>query len=188
MATPAPVSRSHTFTVLPHEDQQEFNQLLATLTAQNSPANAHQEFLVRQLATSQWLIARAQRLETKALEQLAGFPSNPDEPDSRLVSKMFETNPKTLATLQHQIQQAERSYYRAWRELKADKKLTSKSEFDRRFEDIQKNAARLSRNQKILDHVFFDPPSHSESPDHVPWPDSAAYPPTEHSAPSVLLR
>jgi hypothetical protein len=140
---------TNTFCVLACESQQEFDRLLLVLREQNSPANAHQEFLVRQLATSQWLIARAQRFEAKALEQLAGFPVNPDDPESRLVAKMFETNPKLLATLQRQLQQAEQSYYRAWRELKADQKQTSKSDFDVKMA-VQRNGA---RNQ-----VFFDPP------------------------------
>jgi hypothetical protein len=159
MATPAPINGTNTFCVLACESQQEFNHLLLVLREQNSPANAHQEFLVRQLATSQWLIARAQRFEAKALEQLAGFPVNPDDPESRLVAKMFETNPKLLATLQRQLQQAEQSYYRAWRELKSDQKQTDKSDFDLKMEVIQKNGARIKRDQKILNQLFFDPPS-----------------------------
>src|SRR3954451_22526241 len=83
---------SSPFTVLAHEDQDEFNELIDCLTEEHTPTNIHQALLIDQLAISTWNLARAQRLQTKAFELLASPESDLTDPDARIVTRMFETN------------------------------------------------------------------------------------------------
>ena len=120
MATPA-LAPHVSFTVLAHENQAEFDRTLAAFTAEHRPATQHEKVLVHQLAVQQWLLERAQRLESRAFDYLAGAVLDPSDPDSRIVTRMFETNPKSLEAIQRYAAQAEKSYYRAFRELKKSK-------------------------------------------------------------------
>ncbi len=61
---------SGAFTVLPHEDQDEFDILLACLRDEMAPTDEHESFLVEQMAQSRWRLRRLQRLENAALELL----------------------------------------------------------------------------------------------------------------------
>ncbi len=119
---------SSPFTVLAHEDQDEFNQLIDCLTDEHQPANPHQAFLIDQLAIGTWNLARAQRLQTKAFEQLASPAFDTTDPDARIVARMFEANPNVLTTIQRYVAQAERSYYKAYRELKTAKQIQTEAE------------------------------------------------------------
>src|SRR5690348_825254 len=61
---------SGAFTVLPHEDQDEFDILVACMRDEFQPANQHEIFLVEQMAQSRWRLARARRLETAIFDQM----------------------------------------------------------------------------------------------------------------------
>ena len=130
------------FTVLAHENQAEFDRILAAHRAEHRPVTEHQQFLVNQLAVNQWLLERARRFEARAFDQLAGAAVDSTDPDARIVARLLETNPKALAAIQNSAAQAERSYYRAWREI-------MKSKLDRIEADYQKRvvtaAARIVR-------------------------------------------
>jgi hypothetical protein len=121
---------SSAFRVLPHEDQDEFNDLLDKAREDHEPATEHQAFLVEQMVKTHWLLVRAQRLEARAFEYLAGLLiADPDDPDSMIITKMFESNPNTLMTLQRYAAQAEKSYYKAFRELKASKQIQNEADY-----------------------------------------------------------
>src|SRR5215831_7661984 len=78
---------SGAFTVLPHEDQEEFDVLLACLHDEFKPANQHESFLVELMAQSRWRMARASRLETAIFDQmLLGKIGDPD-PDQQIAAK-----------------------------------------------------------------------------------------------------
>ncbi len=142
---------SSAFTVLAHEDQDEFDLLLIELREEHEPANLHQVTLVEQLAKSQWLLARAQRLETAAFNHLAGFQNEPDsDPDARIIESMFKTNPNALALLQRYAAQAERSYYKAYRELKASKQIQNEADYVAQLS--QTNVTRRVMNAPTPDH------------------------------------
>ena len=116
-AAPAIASARPSFTVLAHENQAEFDRLLASFQFQYRPRTEHEKFLVNQLAISSWRLERARRFEARALDQLAGVPVDSADPDARIVARMFESTPKALAAIQNSAAQAERSYYRAWRQI-----------------------------------------------------------------------
>jgi hypothetical protein len=108
-----------TFHVLLHEDQTEFDQLTAGLKAEHQPATLYESFLVEQLSRTWWLLSRAQRLEAKAFDYMAGSALDPTDPDAIVVTRLFELNPNTLQTFQRHADKAEKSFYRARRELKS---------------------------------------------------------------------
>ena len=126
---------SSAFRVLAHEDQDEFDQLLANAREQHEPSDDHQSFLVEQVVQSQWLLARAQRLMTGAFDSLAGAERDPEDPDSAIVSKMLETNPNAIATLERYAAHAEKSYHKCWRELDKAKQTQTEQEVAQRVQE-----------------------------------------------------
>jgi hypothetical protein len=114
---------SGAFTVLPHEDQEEFDVLLACLRDEFKPANQHESFLIEQMAQSRWRLARASRLETAMFDQmLLGDMGDPD-PDQQIAAKLLTGGDRTLATIQRYAIAAERSYYKAHTELMKSRQL-----------------------------------------------------------------
>jgi len=116
---------SGAFTVLPHEDQDEFDVLLACFRDDFKPANQHESFLVEQMAQSRWRLARAQRLEAAMFGQmLNGYL--PADDDGRIAAKLTSGGDRALATIQRYATAAERSYYKAHTELMKSRQLRNK--------------------------------------------------------------
>jgi hypothetical protein len=119
---------SGAYTVLPHEDQDEFDELLENLRNEHRPTTHHQAYLIDQLAKTWWAVSRAQRLEARAFEHLAGvLEPSPGDPDSMIVAKMFKSNPNAINTLQRYITQNQNQYNKLWRELKAAKQIENEA-------------------------------------------------------------
>src|SRR6266851_7636250 len=72
---------SGAFTVLPHEDQDEFDILLVCLRDEFHPANQHETFLVELMAQSRWRLARARRIETAIFDQMLQSEMEGEDPD-----------------------------------------------------------------------------------------------------------
>jgi hypothetical protein len=112
--------------VLRGEDESFFNEIINALLDDYAPANTQEEMLVHQIAEHHWRLLRARAMET------AGFELNLDE-----FAKQYSEDPAKLtpldhaatlaagldrfgsvnATVQRYETAAERSYYRAIREL-----------------------------------------------------------------------
>ncbi len=107
---------SGAFCVLPHEDQDEFDILLACLRDDFQPASEHETFLVEQMAQSRWRLARARRLENAMFEQMLNGV-RPEDEDQRIAYKLMSGGDRALATIQRYATAAERSYYKAHAEL-----------------------------------------------------------------------
>ena len=107
---------SSAFRVLAHENQEEFDQLIQDLRACHRPRDIHQRLLVDQMAKSQWLLARAQRLQAVAYDLLAGVEDDCD-PDVAIVKAMRATNADIIGRLERYAASAEKSFYKAHREL-----------------------------------------------------------------------
>ena len=117
-----------TFRVLMHEDQVEYERLESRLINEYAPVTQYEEFLVEQLARTWWLLARAQRFHAMALDLLAGSAVDESDPDVVIVMRMFESNPGTLYTLERHVDKAEKSFYRAQRELRSAQR--NRKEYD----------------------------------------------------------
>jgi hypothetical protein len=86
------------------------------MRACHRPRDIQQRLLVDQMAKSQWLLARAQRLQTVAYDLLAGA-QNDEDPDTAIVNAMRASNPDIIGRLERYAASAERSFYKAHREL-----------------------------------------------------------------------
>ncbi len=101
--------------VLRHEDQSAFDRLLESYNSEFNPTTTHEEFLVDQLAQSRWRLDRARTLEALALDQIAAAAeSDETNPNCRILAHL---GPNALTTLNRWATAAEKSYYRAHREL-----------------------------------------------------------------------
>ena len=114
------------FTVLPYEDQDEFDVLLACLRDEFQPANEHESFLIGQLAQSRWRLARIQRIETAVFDQMLET-SSCEDPDQKIAAKLLTGGDRALATLQRYAAAAERSYYKAHAELLKSRQLRNEA-------------------------------------------------------------
>jgi hypothetical protein len=128
-ATVAPSAPKSVSTVLIQENQPEFDEIFNALRAEHQPATTHQAFLVERLAISQWQLARARRIESHAFDLIAMAESGADDPDSRIVRHFLSAGRDPITTFQRAAAQAERSYDRAWRELKAAKQIQNEANF-----------------------------------------------------------
>src|SRR6516164_5724898 len=108
---------SGAFTVLPHENQDEFDTLLASLRDEFRPANQHESFLVEQMAQSRWRLSRARHLETAIFDQMLLGEMSETDPDQQIAAKLLTGGDRALATIQRYATAAERSYYKAHSEL-----------------------------------------------------------------------
>ena len=107
------------------EDADEFQASLERIRAEFQPQTDHENFLVQQMAQARWKLARAQRLENAAFEML--FQQGFDKGDGQsyetcVVSSMNKSGGNALALMQRYAAAAERSYYKAHRELQQGRK------------------------------------------------------------------
>jgi len=117
---------SAAFIVLVNEDQSEFDRLIDQFRAQYQPANIHEELLVNRMVIAQWRLARAERLEVVALDVLA-MADNPDDPDYSICNSIVAAGRDPITIFQRYAAQAERSYYKAYREFAAARKIQNEA-------------------------------------------------------------
>lgn len=104
--------------VLASEDQTAFNSLIENLLSEFQPHGEHESFLVQQMAEARWRLTRIRRIETAAFDLLVGEPA-PENPYARIAEKMIANGGDVLARLERYASAAERSYYKAHKELMA---------------------------------------------------------------------
>jgi hypothetical protein len=104
------------FRVLPHESQDEFDELLAGYHRTFVPATPHEQFLVEEIAQSRWRLARIRRIETAAIQQMLDAAGSSDG-DAVLAAALLDNTAGAFKTLQRYAAAAERSYYRALKQL-----------------------------------------------------------------------
>jgi len=115
------------FTVLPHENLEDFTDLAARLRDEFQPETENESFLVDQMIQSRCRLLRIQRLEALAFEQILTEPSGNSDPDACILSAMCASG-NALDKLQRYAAAAERSYYKALRELRQSRAQNKKSE------------------------------------------------------------
>jgi len=115
------------FTVLPHENPEDFNDLAARLRDEFHPETENENFLVDQMIQSRCRLLRIQRLEALAFEQILTEPGSNVDPDARILSAVCASG-NALDKLHRYAAAAERSYYKAFRELRQSRAQSQKSE------------------------------------------------------------
>jgi hypothetical protein len=106
------------FCVLPNESQAEFDKTLANYRASHKPQNDHEEFLIAQMVQARWLLARANRQEVALVNQMIAADPEHTGADEVIAAAMLNGKAKPVATLRRYAAAAERSYYKALKELK----------------------------------------------------------------------
>ena len=141
---------SGAFAVLPHEDQDEFDILLACLRDEFHPANQHETFLVEQMAQSRWRLSRARRLETAMFETMLLGEVNDADPDRQLAAKLLFGGDRALATIQRYATAAERSYYKAHAELMKSRPLRNEPKLVTATRHSEQNEPKLTARHASL--------------------------------------
>ena len=109
------------FAVLPHEDRHEFEYLLDSYGQTFKPLNEHECFLVERMVESRWKLARLQRMEAALFQQMTSQDPTNTDPDAVIVAALLAGNANAYASLQRYTAAAERSYYKAKRELERER-------------------------------------------------------------------
>lgn len=133
--------------VLPNENRDEYDRLFADYCAQFEPANEHETFLIRQMTHARWRLARIQRLEVQYFDM---HLSQDDNPDIGILAGMEKEGSSALDKLQRYAANAERSYYRAHKELTAGRKNTA-------AEDAQSHSAEVREIDRIINEYVNAP-------------------------------
>jgi hypothetical protein len=118
---------SGAFTVLPHEIQDDFDQLATRMRDEFKPEGQNETFLVDQMIHARWKISRIQRFENEAFDQMLSAGDPQLGPDARIVAAIAGSS-VSLDKLQRYSAAAERSYYKALRELESSRLRNQKTE------------------------------------------------------------
>ena len=115
--------------VLPHEDQAEFDIVSRSYVIDLSPGTCHEYYLVREMVSARWRIARADRLLNIVLSGHLDDPAQKDDDDPELrIARAMAAKGDPTAKLDRHRAAWERTYFRCARELRASQKLRA-SEF-----------------------------------------------------------
>jgi hypothetical protein len=132
--------------VLPGEDQAFYNQILHDLRNEYAPSTTQEEMLVHQIAENFWRILRARNMETGSLvgvdqDFARKYDVEPAPADDLLrgaqLAIAFTTSGKMFDKISRYETTAERSYYRAIRELTKLQKNRPKSEIGSDLQNAQ---------------------------------------------------
>jgi hypothetical protein len=136
---------SAAFSVLPHESLDEYNDMYNGYLAEFSPDGYHETFLVQQMIQARWRILRIQRLELRLLTDATQDHPDPDHADSAILAAMHRNGTDLATALQRYAAAAERSYYRAHKELTAS-----------RARAVQAQAAHARLENAAAEQAFWD--------------------------------
>lgn len=103
-------------TVLPTENQADLDALASAITQEHRPSGDAEMFLVTQVIAARWKLARIERLEAEAFNQILESKFGPVCPDRRVLNELAEPG-NILDKLQRYSAAVERSIYKALREL-----------------------------------------------------------------------
>jgi hypothetical protein len=102
------------------------------------------------MVESRWKLARLKRMESALVQQMAGQDTEHSNPDAVVAAAMLAGNANAYASLQRYQAAAERSYYKAKKELDRERAQTAKS-------DVPKPPIRPVQNEpkstNILDYL-----------------------------------
>ncbi len=100
--------------ILPHEDAAAFDQLCSEADTHYRPQDIEERFLVREIAESQWLLARARRLQAALFRLIClGDTATPSTPDERIAAYILGKSGDASAKLERYAAAASRSFYKA---------------------------------------------------------------------------
>lgn len=122
--------------ILPTEKQEDLDALAKTLTDEHHPEGDTETFLVHQMIQARWKLARIERLESEAFDAMLEDEGAPMDSDRRLLTTL-SGNGNIFDKLQRHSATAERSYYKALRELQNLRAVTKKNKMQNEAESAQ---------------------------------------------------
>ena len=115
------------FTVLPHENREEFETLAAAIRDEFKPQGDSENFLIGEMIQARCKLLRLQRLESAAHEQILTEPGSAGDPDARILDAMGKSG-NLLDKLERYAASARRCYYKALHELQVARKAKIQNE------------------------------------------------------------
>ena len=99
--------------VLPHESQEEFEELLAAHRKEYAPASLTEQDLLHELVIAKWRLARARRVESEYFVQVFESESS----DAALAGLIASEDGKGFQKIQRYVTAADRAWRRALKDL-----------------------------------------------------------------------
>ena len=110
------------FTLLPTEDVAGFNAALDCYFERFDPQDHHEVFLTQLMVQSTWKLARIHRIQAALFKHVLEPDVPPVTLEAAMAAAMFKANPNAFQTLERMAAAAERSYFKALRELERGRK------------------------------------------------------------------
>ena len=110
------------FTLLPTEDVAGFNAALDCYLERFDPQDHHEVFLTQLMVQSTWKLARIHRIQAALFKHVLDPDIAPVTLEAAMAAAMFKANPNAFLTLERMAAAAERSYFKAIRELERGRK------------------------------------------------------------------
>jgi len=149
------------FNVLPHENAEDYTDLAARLRDEFQPDGENENFLVDQMIQSRCRLLRIQRLEALAFEQILTEPGSSSDPDARILAAMCPSG-NALDKLHRYTAAAERSYYKALRELQTSRHLRNEPKRPVRDASIQNEPNRTGHRPLDTGHCLLQNEANSQ--------------------------
>ena len=105
------------FSLLPTEDVVGFNAALDCYLERFDPQDHHEVFLTQLMVQSTWKLARIHRIQAALFKHVLEPAVPPATLEAPMAAAMFKANPNAFQTLERMAHAAERSYFKAIREL-----------------------------------------------------------------------
>lgn len=147
--------------VLPHESQEDYDRLQASLVRRFTPYDEMERALVHQMASSLWRLNRIEEMEAALFhiafgqqQELLGPDADPQEVRIAAYAEVAES--RGLRMLSRHQGQLRRAYEKAWKELEILQQRRSQEPTDD-FEACEQNEPTRSISARMV-HDFFNAP------------------------------
>ncbi len=117
--------------VLPHESQEAYDKLEASLINRFKPADDLENELVQEMAAARWRLRRIEAMEAALFKKVIKQHEEAGTPDALDVAYAEVTESKSYRMLVRHAAQLRRAYEKAWKEIQliqADRKIDEEGE------------------------------------------------------------
>jgi hypothetical protein len=162
-------SRQHGLTsarvVLPHESQEEYDRLEASIVNRFKPYDEIEQALVQQMASSLWRLRRIDAMEAALFDkaykhQLELLGPEADPADVQVAAYAEVAESKGLRMLSRHQGQLRRAYEKAWKELELIQEHRSQEAAEESGEGVQ-NEPNLRITPRMIEQFINAPMPHS---------------------------
>ena len=152
--------------VLPHESQEDYDKLEASLTNRFKPADELEMELVQEMAAARWRLRRIEAMESALFKKAIRQHEEAGTPDAHDQAYVEVAESKSYRMLVRHSAQLRRAFEKAWKEIQliqADRKMDE--------EDELQNEPTIDNLRRQLEAVMTMPPPGSLSTSVQPRAD-----------------